>query len=766
MDTSILAAALGLSAARTTRIPPWSRARKRPLDPPSHTAVDMYTSHGISDMRPAYSFTYDQLVPASCPIDSSVLAAAIRSGDENWSKRHTPAPPAPKIAKRQRVHAPEHVEPVPAVEVELMPPNEFGVQLVKPYAMYAYQVRTVTWMIQCAQERHPMWRHERNNATEDGRPQQRECRGGLLAMFMGLGKSLTSGTFVCHMIEEQRASKTSSLFVCPKTLLGTMRHELHKFFGNQMSVAIYHPNYLRSRFHSFDRREARKYDVIITTYETLRRPTIRGTRWFTVIFDESHELRQRECIRTQIARSLRARHKFCMTGTPIHNHVRDIFSQLEVTGMQWPTETRLISEHGLSELELWNRMRFVQLADAVSVNLPPKVVHRVTFELSVTERVLHDHFWTRARLIFEEAQRRKERAQEAMEAQRESMAEERRMRRKQAKEACPTEKERKEEDEGKEPSIISNHNTDGAAPTAPLVSEHKENVLFVIERCITRCSQICSAAHLLTPASKRRRVKIDAATVEATLPEEIAFANEWIQDREGGAGIRSSKMLAFVDLLQRIRREEPGKKVVVFACFSSTLYLAVEAVTATSPDFVHRHVIVTGNTVCSDKRDRQFDLFRGSATVNTLFMTLKLGSVGLNLTEASCVIFLEPWYSYSAMEQGEGRVHRIGQTAPQVDVYYILAKDSGEESVYDIAQGKREVAERVRADHRKQSLRTDARNIADAMVEHDGDANDTIEQEPRSFSDSAKLDMKRIQQLLYKKGITPEAQPPTSDTQS
>ena len=72
-------------------------------------------------------------------------------------------------------------------------------------------------------------------------------------------------------------------------------------------------------------------------------------------------------------------------------------------------------------------------------------------------------------------------------------------------------------------------------------------------------------------------------------------------------------------------------------------------------------------------------------------MTLKLGSVGLNLTEACNVIFLEPWYSYSALSQGECRVHRIGQVKP-VSVYYLLGRDSLEERVYKIAMDKKQLA--------------------------------------------------------------------------
>jgi SNF2 family DNA or RNA helicase len=72
-------------------------------------------------------------------------------------------------------------------------------------------------------------------------------------------------------------------------------------------------------------------------------------------------------------------------------------------------------------------------------------------------------------------------------------------------------------------------------------------------------------------------------------------------------------------------------------------------------------------------------------------MTLKLGNVGLNLTEANRVIFFESWYSYAALAQGCSRVHRIGQVKP-VSVHYMLAKESVEENMYFTAMAKKEMA--------------------------------------------------------------------------
>ena len=55
---------------------------------------------------------------------------------------------------------------------------------------------------------------------------------------------------------------------------------------------------------------------------------------------------------------------------------------------------------------------------------------------------------------------------------------------------------------------------------------------------------------------------------------------------------------------------------------------------------------------------------------------------------------LQPWFTYAVLAQGEGRVHRTGQTRP-VSIYYLLARNSAEERMFRRAEEKRDVAESI-----------------------------------------------------------------------
>jgi SNF2 family DNA or RNA helicase len=206
-----------------------------------------------------------------------------------------------------------------------------------------------------------------------------------------------------------------------------------------------------------------------------------------------------------------------------------------------------------------------------------------------------------------------------------------------------------------------------------------------------RVMQICSAPYLITSASKKDCSSEDMihVTPECVFPTDHKI-DQWIQNRTEEAGLQSSKMKSFVNIIDNIRQTSKTDKTVVFANFTSTLRIAQDALIASDDIYNQKTVFVHGKITSGRIRDDLFGSFRTDPKVTVLLMTLKLGSVGLNLTEAVNVIFLEPWYSYAALSQGAARVHRIGQMNP-VHVYYLLGKDSIEERVFQIAMDKRKL---------------------------------------------------------------------------
>ena len=125
-----------------------------------------------------------------------------------------------------------------------------------------------------------------------------------------------------------------------------------------------------------------------------------------------------------------------------------------------------------------------------------------------------------------------------------------------------------------------------------------------------------------------------------------------------------------------------GHKVLVFSQFTSHLDLADEALRA------HRRLRLQGNTP-AQRRAGLVERFQ-SGEADVFLISLKAGGTGLNLTAATYVIHLDPWWNPAAEDQATDRAHRIGQDQP-VTVYRLVAADTVEDGILAMQAAKREV---------------------------------------------------------------------------
>lgn len=96
-------------------------------------------------------------------------------------------------------------------------------------------------------------------------------------------------------------------------------------------------------------------------------------------------------------------------------------------------------------------------------------------------------------------------------------------------------------------------------------------------------------------------------------------------------------------------------------------------------------------------RVEALDRLANNPEVTVLLCSLKCGALGLNLTCASRVVLIDPWWNPMISEQAIDRVHRIGQ-ARDVDVYDITAEATVEERIVTLQEQKRDLAKGVMDD--------------------------------------------------------------------
>ncbi|MGD1032498.1 MAG: SNF2-related protein, partial [Opitutaceae bacterium] len=148
--------------------------------------------------------------------------------------------------------------------------------------------------------------------------------GGILADEMGLGKTIQALALLCA-VRGSGGARSPSLVVCPASLLENWRREAARFSPG-----------LRTFVHHGDRRLSdpagfRKCDLVVTSYGTLVQDEglFSGQDFLCVIADEAQHIKNRQSQNARALRTLRARSRFVLTGTPVENSLDDLRSLFE-----------------------------------------------------------------------------------------------------------------------------------------------------------------------------------------------------------------------------------------------------------------------------------------------------------------------------------------------------------------------------------------------------------------------------------------------------
>ncbi|HET9028854.1 MAG TPA: DEAD/DEAH box helicase [Candidatus Aquilonibacter sp.] len=222
--------------------------------------------------------------------------------------------------------------------------------------------------------------------------------GGVLADDMGLGKTVQ---LLAHAMIEREAGRLRDpmLIVAPTSVVPNWRAEIARF-APALRVLSLTGNDRRERFGAIA-----DADVVLTTYALLPRDVaaLAPQQWSIAVFDEAQAIKNPRTNAATIARRLRAQQRVALTGTPIENHLEElwsIFAVVEPSLLEDLSAFRRlfrtpIEKHGdtLRRATLASRLRPFLLRRtkaSVASDLPPKteIVQRV--ELSGAQRDLYE----------------------------------------------------------------------------------------------------------------------------------------------------------------------------------------------------------------------------------------------------------------------------------------------------------------------------------------------------------------------------------------
>ncbi len=154
--------------------------------------------------------------------------------------------------------------------------------------------------------------------------------GACLADDMGLGK--TPQTLALLLAErEGRTSRKRlgpTLLVCPVSVVGNWQREAERF-APSLRVLVHHgPE--RSKGRAFTA-TTRRADLVITTYALAvrDREMLAAEKWERVVLDEAQNIKTNDAKQTRAIRSIAARHRIALTGTPVENRLTELHSIME-----------------------------------------------------------------------------------------------------------------------------------------------------------------------------------------------------------------------------------------------------------------------------------------------------------------------------------------------------------------------------------------------------------------------------------------------------
>ncbi|EFR04951.1 ATP-dependent helicase RIS1 [Nannizzia gypsea CBS 118893] len=139
-------------------------------------------------------------------------------------------------------------------------------------------------------------------------------------------------------------------------------------------------------------------------------------------------------------------------------------------------------------------------------------------------------------------------------------------------------------------------------------------------------------------------------------------------------------------LMRILKRESGQSKFIVFSVFTSMLD-KIEPFLKNGGIGYARY----DGGMRNDLREASLNRLRNSSSTRVLLCSLRAGSLGLNLTAASRVVILEPFWNPFVEEQAIDRVHRLNQTV-DVKVYKLTIKGTVEERILELQERKRELA--------------------------------------------------------------------------
>lgn len=542
--------------------------------------------------------------------------------------------------------------------------------------------------------------------------------GGILADDMGLGKTIQ---IISLIMTDPKKDGQPTLIVAPLSVMSNWKNQaaLHVKTKYTPRVLVYHGQENRG----LSAAQLREYDIIITTYQTMtlelftggRRdqpattPTSKGLfslRWRRVVLDEGHQIRNPRTKMSRAAYQLDADSRWILSGTPIVNNLKDLYSHVKFLRLSG----------GLSEFEIFNgtvirpvknrdpaaqlllralmqtlclrRMKDMKFVD---LKLPPLTFHKSVVQFLPHEQERYNAFKAEATGLVEAAKAKK--GENTMTHLLEVLL--------RLRQTCNHWRMCGEERVSKLLSLIEENkiihmmkpeNVQALQDLLQLKLDSQEECPICMEvlsttqtqAVVTPCAHVFCHDCITQAIDSQHRCPLCRADISsASVLISPAPDPESPPPLQVDPAAPSSKTLAILSHLVTTARTSPPLKTVIFSQWTSYLDILEPSLAQAGIGYTRLDGRLTPLA-----RDTAIDTLATNSKCTVLLASLSACSVGVTLTAASQVILADSWWAPAIEDQAVDRVYRLGQTVPCRVVRFVMA-GSVEEEVLGVQEEKR-----------------------------------------------------------------------------
>ncbi|KAL4933614.1 DNA repair protein RAD16 [Aspergillus undulatus] len=564
------------------------------------------------------------------------------------------------------------------------------------------------------------------------RQEQTQYKGGLLGDEMGMGKTIQA---VSLLMSDYPAGRPS-LVVVPPVALMQWQSEIREYTNGKLKVLVYHNT--NTKVKGLSKKDLQKYDVIMISYsglESIHRKEWKGwnrndgivkedsvihsIHYHRLILDEAHSIKQRTTGVARACFALKSNYKWCLSGTPVQNRIGEFFSllrflevrpfacyfckQCKCQELHWSQDAEKrctnCKHSGFSHVSVFNQEILNPITERDDVDARKEALaklrlitdrimlrrvkrdHTASMELPPKRVILHNEFFGEIERDFSTSIMTNSSRQFDTYVSRGVMLNNYAnifgliMQMRQV---------------ANHPDLILKKHAEGGQNVlvCSICDEPAEEAIRsrchhdFCRRCVKDYIQSFDSASVVDCPRCHIPLSIDLEQPDMEQHEDHIKKNSIVNRIRMENWTSSTKIEMLVYELYKLRSKKQTLKSIVFSQFTSMLQLVEWRLRRAG-----FNTVMLDGTMTPAQRQKSIEHFMNNVNVEVFLVSLKAGGVALNLTEASRVFIVDPWWNPAAEWQSADRCHRIGQRRPCV-ITRLCIEDSVESRIVMLQEKK------------------------------------------------------------------------------